>query len=273
MIQADIADYPSVRPIFAGLQYNLAIDSVLGGSTPGRAFADRLPQPEVGLLWDGQAALFLAGEPGDDLGPQALLDLVRGVIVPEARRRGVETLALHYYPLAWEPLIRTVWASLAPVRAARRFYRFDRPKVSWRSELPAGFEIQRLDRSLFNRKDLAHLSLAARQVRSYWPSLEAFEEAGIGYCLLDEMAVHSWCFSRYGYGDELELYAETAPELQGQGDASLAAAACLDFCTASGRIPHWHCWEEDRACLALASRVGFSQPARYPVFRIATSLP
>ena len=63
MQRLDFEDYPRLRALFEGLRFNLVVDSILAGNTPAWAFADSLAAPRVGLLWDRQDGVLLAGDP------------------------------------------------------------------------------------------------------------------------------------------------------------------------------------------------------------------
>jgi len=44
MVPLDRSDYARVRPVFEGLRYNLVVDSVLDGNTPGWVYGSNTPR-------------------------------------------------------------------------------------------------------------------------------------------------------------------------------------------------------------------------------------
>jgi hypothetical protein len=77
MERLDPEDYSRLRPLFAGLRTHLVVDSMIEGNTPAWVFADDPRAPRVGLMWDRQDGLLLAGDPGaaDDLASHIARDL------------------------------------------------------------------------------------------------------------------------------------------------------------------------------------------------------
>jgi tetratricopeptide (TPR) repeat protein len=45
-------EYEIARPIFKGLQYNLAIFSVIEGNTPGSVYVDDVADPKIAFVWE-----------------------------------------------------------------------------------------------------------------------------------------------------------------------------------------------------------------------------
>ena len=45
------------------------------------------------------------------------------------------------------------------------------------------------------------------------------------------------------------------------------SVACVAHCVERGYIPHWHCWEDNLASMAVADKVGFERPERYSTYR------
>ena len=79
------AQYPNVRPVFEALRYNIVVDSVIDGNTPGWVFADDAERPTTAFIWDMQDAMLVAGDPG-----QADVNQALAALIPGAR---LETLA------------------------------------------------------------------------------------------------------------------------------------------------------------------------------------
>lgn len=260
-------DYARVRPLFEGLGYNLVIDSIIDGNTPAWVYCDRPAAPQTALLWNRQDALLIGGYPGSQETNRAASRRLLEKIVPDARDRCIPELALFYTPGAWEAEIDTVLSGLEPVRANRRFYTFDAPRIDWRTDLPPGSEMRRIDENLLADRSLANVEAVAGWVRSFWASVRDFVETGFGFCLLENQAIASWCLSVYASGRRYELGLATVPDYRMRGCATLAAAACLDYCLEWGLAPEWHCWEDNPASISVAEKVGFKNPVTYTVYR------
>lgn len=259
--------YEHVRQLYEGLRFNLVIDSIIDGNTPAWVYADHPDAPQTALMWNRQDALLLGGYPGSPDTNRTLNRRLLTEIIPDARERYVPEMALFFTPGAWDAEVETVLAGLQPAKAARRFYHFGAPQVNWRTELPPGSEMHRIDENLLADRSLANVDSVVGWVRSFWASIRDFTETGFGYCLLVNRSIASWCLTVYASGMQYELGLATVPDYRARGFATLAAAACLDYCVEWDLAPHWHCWEDNPASIAVAEKVGFKSPVTYFVYR------
>ena len=262
--------YPIVRPVVEALRYNIVIDSVIDGNTPGWVFADDAERPTVAFIWDMQDAMLVAGNPDNAEVTLALAALIRGRIVPDARRRGIPFLSLHYDRPAWQPAIeRTVLAGWEPRKVARYYYILENLAWNWRIGMPPGSEMRPITATLLEGEDMENADQVRGWVLSFWQSLEAFEAKGVGYCVVYGETIASWCLSVFVSGRNYELGLATAPDFRGRGLAKRTAAACAEACLGRGLKVHWHCLEENYPSRRVAEKVGFDEEVRYEVYRFS----
>ncbi|MFN8474566.1 MAG: GNAT family N-acetyltransferase [Anaerolineae bacterium] len=263
--------YPIVQPLFEALRYNIVIDSVLDGNTPGWVFADDVDHPTTAFIWDMQDAMLVAGNPNNADVTLALAALIRDEIVPDARRRWIPYLSLHFDRPAWEPVIeRTILAGWQPEKAARRYYTLEHLAWNWRIGMPPDTQMRPITAALLDGNDLVNADQVRGWVLSFWPSVEAFEAKGIGYCVVyGETTIASWCLSVFVSGRNYELGLATAPDYRGRNLAVRTAAACVETCLARGLTVHWHCLEENRPSQRVAEKVGFDETRDYEVYRFS----
>jgi RimJ/RimL family protein N-acetyltransferase len=261
------SEYERVRPVFAGLRYNLVIDSVIDGNTPAWVYADDLRNPRTAWMWNGQDAMLLGGSADNDGFNRALSELITTQVIPDAKRRYIPQLSLHYAPEMWEARIELILKGKAPEKASRRFYTLERLKVDWRARIPSGFEMVRMGQELLGNAPLENIQEVVGWVRSFWRSIPDFIETGFGFCLLHGGTIVSWCLSVYVSGEHYELGLATTQPYRNQGFATLVAAACVEHCVGHRFTPHWHCWDDDIASRTVAEKVGFARPTEYTVYR------
>jgi RimJ/RimL family protein N-acetyltransferase len=260
-------EYGRMRPVFAELRYNLVIDSVIAGNTPAWVYADDARNPQTAWMWNRQDAMLLAGSPDNDIFNRALGELITTQVIPDAKRRCIPQLSLHYTPGTWESKIDLIMKGKAPEKAGRRFYTLERLKVDWRARIPSGFEMARMDQELLENTALQNIQEVVGWVRSFWPSIPDFIETGFGFFLLQDDTVASWCLSVYVSGEHYELGLATAQPHRNRGFATLTAAACIEHCVEHRLTPHWHCWDDNAPSIAVAEKVGFARPMGYTVYR------
>jgi RimJ/RimL family protein N-acetyltransferase len=259
--------YERVRPLFDALRYNLVVDSVIDGNTPAWVLVDDVEHPRTALIWNRQDALLLGNAPPRPSAEGALRYVIAGEVVPDARRRHIPQLALHVDNPAGMRAAERMLADFEPERAVRRFYQPGRLQVDWRAQTPVGYVLRRMDADLLADADLVYANHMVAWIRSFWPSIEAFLETGFGYAALSGSTLASWCLTVYASGREFELGLATVSDHRNRGLATLTAAACVEHSFDCGFTPHWHCWEENRASIAVAEKVGFEDPKRYEVLR------
>lgn len=261
-------EYERVRAVFEGLRYNLVIDSVIDGNTPAWVVVDDVSCPKTALMWNRQDALLLAGHDGDDAFNHAVDELITARVIPDARRRYIPQLSLHYFPQTWEGKVDVILRDKRPEKAQRRCYALDRLKVDWRAQIRPGYEMRRIDEELLASDYLGNVEQVVGWVRSFWRSNHDFEKTGFGFCLVHGATIVSWCLSVYVSGKNYELGLATAPAYRRRGCATLTAAACVEHCTANNLTPHWHCWDDNLPSIAVAEKVGFKKRMDYEVYRL-----
>lgn len=274
MIELSAGNFQRVRPLFNPLGFNLAVDSVLAGNTPGQVFADDPVEPHLGLLWNRQDALFLAVHPGMEIDislVQRLEEVFRRTIIPDARQRYIPHLSLQWFPIEWQNMLQDVLMVWRPEKAYRRLYLYKQIGVDFRHGLLPGYTVERINQRTL-QSDLLNRDQVLGWIESFWASPDIFLERGFGYCVTTNDAITSWCLSVFNYQNRFELGVATAEQFRQLGLASLAVASCLEYCLLNDLIPEWHCWENNIPSIKLAEKVGFEQRLSYPAYQLQTGL-
>ena len=263
-------EYEIARPIFKGLQYNLAIFSVIEGNTPGSVYVDDVADPKTAFVWDKSrdSGFYLEGYERNAGFNAALNRLIVERLYPEARTLpGVLDFTLHYFPETWEDQFGAVLRDTNPMKNWRKFYAFRQLKVDWRSMVPPGFVLRSVDGGLLARTGLRNADRLAHWAQDSWSSVDDFLARGLGFCLVHGDGVASWCMADYASGDRCEIGIHTDERYRRRGFATLTAAATVEH-GISSRMPHvgWHCWGTNLASAATAEKVGFEKALDYPVY-------
>lgn len=266
MIQLDSTQYARARPLFDRLDFNLVVDSILGGHTNGQVYADSVRRPRVALIWNQLDTVLLAGKPDDTAVAHALRWLFHSTLIPGAKERGVPGFVLYTDPTGWVGRLPALIPRLKPQPLPRCAFSYRGPPYAWREALPAGMAVRPLTPALWEDPNVDAAG-AAGWVRSFWPTPADFVRDGLGYAVVDEASgvVASWCLSVYAAGEARELGVETAVAYRGQGLATIAAAATLEACREAGYIPHWHCNADNVPSLCVAEKIGFVPEREYSV--------
>jgi RimJ/RimL family protein N-acetyltransferase len=261
--------FEQVRSLFRDLNYHLAIFSVIEGNSPGRIWADHPRHPQTALVWDkAEGGFYLAGFEGDDGLNQALNDCIRQQIYPAARRLPrMLDFVLNYFPETWEDKLDVVLRDTAPMKHYRQHFTFKQLKVDWKSQLPEGFVMTRVDEALLSGTGLKNIDHVSRWVLGSWQSVDNFMDKGFGFCLLHGAVIASWSVADYVAGKAYEIGIHTDEDYRRRGLATLTVAAAVEHCLARGATEiGWHCWSSNVASAATARKVGFEQTIEHPVY-------
>ena len=263
----EVEEYKTLRPLYQNLRFNLVVDSIIDGTTPAWVFVDQKPEPRSSLMWNKMDALLLAGYADNDAFNRSLGETLIQKIIPDARKRYIPEMSFYCDTNGWEAKLGTILKGRSVHKASRRFYQYDRLKFDWRRQIPFGYEIRRIDESLLESKAFENVDQVVGWVRSFWRSNQDFVKKGVGYCLIKEKTIASWCLSVYVSEANYEFGVATVPEYRRLGLATLVASACVEYCEETELTPHWHCWNDNKGSVAIAERIGFERPKTYHAYK------
>ncbi|WP_179298574.1 GNAT family N-acetyltransferase [Evansella halocellulosilytica] len=98
--------------------------------------------------------------------------------------------------------------------------------------------------------------------------MEQFLKNGVGYCIIENGTIASWCLSTFAVDDQIELAVITEEDFRGKGYAKQVAFACIKYCQEKRKQPLWNCDDENVSSIVVAEGVGFKKSLDYDVFKI-----
>ncbi len=254
----------SIRDLFAGLGHHLALQSVLDGTNPGRAFADDCARPTVALVISTEGS-YLAGEAGNGASIAALAGTVEAL-----RAAGYRSLWLDLDPPSWDAHLPELFAGRPIGRVARRHYVCTTPCEDHGRSVPAGYGVRPLDGALLADPAIRVPAHVHEWIDTNWGSRESFLQLGFAWCALCGPEVVSWCVCDCVSGEACEVGIHTAEAHRRRGlAAATAAAAAEDALRRGHRAVGWHCNEDNLGSWKTAQRAGFVRDTDY-VFRCCT---
>jgi RimJ/RimL family protein N-acetyltransferase len=268
----DSTQYLALWPLFAKLQQNLVVESVLNGFTRGRVYVNDTVNPCLGVLWTEMDAVLLAGEPNEQFFP-LLRHLILNEMIPDAHSRYIPHFTITVDRPAWVQKLPQLLPNNMLVPVSRLAFRLEPPSLDWRALLPADMTLQPINAFLFNQLNLENIAAVEGWARSFWLDIATFVQGGLGFAVLDGTTIASWALSVYAGEGAVELGVETAASHRGRGLATVAAAACLEACARRNWVPHWQCDETNVPSMRLAARLGFVVQRRYTDFRLSFPSP
>lgn len=259
-------EYDRVRPLFQAMDFHLAVNGILEGTTPGRICVDHASQPQAALAWTGHR-FYLAGSGRNSGTGDGLRRFFAETVVPHALQAGGATFMLYYTPDHWKAKIDGILRDNFSIWGLREFYALKELKHNWRSLLPEGYLLRSVDKSLLAEGHLTNLELLTEEMCSERASVEDFLEKSFGVCLLHGDEIVGWCLSEYNSPGRCEVGIATLEPYRCRGLATLTAAALVEQALSRGISQvGWHCWANNVPSVATALKVGFAKVREYPVF-------
>jgi RimJ/RimL family protein N-acetyltransferase len=261
MIRLKPEQYAQALPLFAGMTaWNVYVTAVLHHTSPGRVYVDNLEAPRSGFLVSIDRG-YLVGDPHNGDFNAALRDELEATLLAGDRVNPADPeLVLSLESPDWEPALADILGDWRwpPIWGSNRHYRFDQLKLDWRTTLPAGCTITRLDTALLASQGDRLPQNIADTIRIGWQNEANFLAHGFGFAVRCGDELVSWCLADVTMGDACEIGIETAVPHRHRGLAAAVTAATVEFCQQAGfRHIGWHCETSNQGSIKTAEKVGF----------------
>lgn len=255
-------DNPSAaEELFAGWQETM-IDSCLQGVmgeiyVAGVDAHTACPRSAMAMLGD---FCFLAGEPDAELvsyKPEGCQRDFMIMIPRDSSRRE-----------RWAEVIRQIYGD--KVHPVTR-YAIKKEENIWDAarlrraveELPAGYELQRIDEEIYHRCLEAEWS---RDLVAQYRDYEQYREWGVGVAILRGQELVSGASSYSSYRGGIEIEIDTREDQRRRGLAYICGAGLILECSSRGLYPSWDAQNPQSA--ALAEKLGYHFDHAYTAYEI-----
>ncbi len=259
-------EFERVRPLFQGFDYSLSIHAAIEGNNPGRIFVDNVDRPRTALALTVEGYL-LAGDDGNLETNSALRRLFKeNIFTGEVFVNGDWSVSLAVHPETWEARLPYLIPTHEIERSERYHYLCRTVEFDWRSHVPAGCTVRRVDQALLDDSTIVFPE-ALRDWFDFtemWWTMENFLVKGVSFCVVEGSEVVSWCVSDCAAGDRIDVGIITHPGHRRRGFAAIATAATVEYCLSHGfSAIGWHCNAENIGSWKTAEKVGFERNREY----------
>jgi GNAT superfamily N-acetyltransferase len=255
-------EYKKVEHIFKELAFNIVIKSVINGNTPGEIYVDSAENPKIALVWDMMGELLIEGEDINDKYSMEINKLIIENLKPRAEKGYIPYFDF-YYSNEFEHKLDVLLPQEYCKRIDRNVYKFKALKINWKENIPQDLSMVIIDEKFLQRKNLKYIDNVNGWISSFWYSASDFTSKGIGYCLIKEDIVLSWCLSVFVSGKNFEFGLETVDEFRGKGYGKLTASACMEYCIENNIIPFWQCNKDNIPSNKVSESIGFEKDFQY----------
>jgi RimJ/RimL family protein N-acetyltransferase len=260
--QLDPSEYEIVRPLIVPPHpYHLIIPAVLDGNSPGRVLTNDPHQPTAVFMTSPEGN-FLAGNPHDHAFNTALAAWLQETFFAPGRGE----LVVCFHPAEWESSLAAMVPDRPILKQLRRHYQCRQLTLDWRTTLPVGYTIHRLDEALLTQSGLTIPDHIPSWLQNNWGNVEKGHQNGFGFVAIhQDQTLVSWCLSDCISGNRTEVGIHTLPDHRRLGIAAATVAAAVEYAL-NERDYHdvgWHCAEDNTGSWKTAERVGFTLIGRY----------
>jgi RimJ/RimL family protein N-acetyltransferase len=262
-------EYDRARPLFEGVDYSLSIQAAIAGNNSGRIFVDDVQQPRTAFALTVEG-YFLVGD-DEDLETLGALRrfLSDKIFTGEVFVNGDESMSLAVHPAIWEARLPELIPTHEMEKIERYHYLCRALAFDWRENVPEGYTVRRVDRTLLDDSDVVFPDPLRdwTDFEQMWGSEENFFSKGISYVVLHDGEVVAWCTPDCVAGDRIDVGIITHPAHRRRGLASVAVAATVEDCFKHGfNAVGWHCNARNRGSWKTAEKVGFERICDYAYY-------
>lgn len=257
-----------VQPLIRGVSTYLSLSAIAEGKSRGRIWGNNASDPNTAFVWDLANGFVFVLVASDSKFATSEMNLFLkdelGQIAKEAGYTKLYTILLSKTTEAEiEKLFKGLFVSTQDIY---HFCLQRRSETRLREiDIPNNSQLMRISRSILDKKGTANISEVRRCIRACWPSLNNYLLEGIGFVLLKNGDVASWCSTDYIVSGKCDLYAETFKDYRQKGFGTIVTLACVEECLNQKLEINWHCWQGNLPSIKLAQKIGFSQRPNQPV--------
>jgi RimJ/RimL family protein N-acetyltransferase len=220
--------------------------AVMAGGNAGKILTDDPVHPAWGLVWEADdGTLYCGGRYNREILAEAVAMLRRDGTVALGFRDGDPSIDL--FP--------------PDPDAGAPCFEFDRPigctDLTPYLNLPAGFELRRMDLELLQRSP-NHEDKLKR-----FGDFQRYLETGIAVCILHGAEVVSEAYADIEVEGKREIGIITRSDHRKQGLATIACAHLIRLCEQAGCATYWDCARFNAGSVALAHKLGFQNQRAY----------
>lgn len=248
---------------------HLEVQAVVEGNNPGRIFVDDPAEPHSGLIWQGNLDGFIfIGEPNHETFNQEINEFMDQVIIPEAKKLGLEWFEGLGHHKNWNQTIEKIFSGRKLDSSNQHVFTLSKEQYRRNNEpeISAEYTVKKLTRDMLASSTYQNQEQWANVILNYWTSLDDFFAKGIAYCAVHREQIVSLCYSGFVAGQRHGIGIETLKEHRGQKLAQKIAHVYVQDCLAHHLIPYWDCMEVNVPSNAVAKNLGFTLDFTYQVY-------
>jgi hypothetical protein len=270
-VEIDAPQFLNVDPLQKGVSTYLSLPAIIKGTSSGRIWVDDYTNPCSALVWDlANGFLFVLGKLNGDTDSSELNVFLKKQVLPMAKKAEYTTLCMIVLSEVDEPQLHRLIKDLSwKIKDMYRFCIKDGADINeLDTAIPPAYHLVRINRKMLDNEGITNVEEVRRCIMACWHDIEDYFQDGIGYALLTDDTVVSWCSTDYVSSNVCDLYVETFDSHTHRGFGTVVALACVKECLNQHYEVNWHCWHDNVGSIRIAEKIGFSHKATQRVYSI-----
>lgn len=242
------------------------VRAVIAGNNPGRIFVDNEEVPTSGIVWLGNHdGFFFIGNEKNDPFNREITSFVDKVIVPEARKYGLNWFEAIGNTSNWNKVIETIFKDRQLGSWNQKVFVLNKENFGTDREpqIDKEYKLMQVTEELYYSTTISNIPFLHRKVLEFWNSPEDFFAKGIGYCIIHNDEIVSLCFSSFVVDGIHAIDIETLIAYQGKNLAQHITYHFVKHCIEKDWVPYWDCMEGNKPSVAVAESIGFTNELDY----------
>lgn len=269
MIELNKGEYKIVETIMNDNMDHIEVRSVLSGMNPGWVFVDDKNNLKTALVWSqGIKGFYFIG----DYTNKGFIEEVDTFIQKNIKSR-IEEKGLKYFEFSgdsenWESVFKSIFRNRDLQWAAQLIYKLNDHKWELYKErtLPKDYSLRKIDKELFNDYNIKNIEYLESEIQLWWDSVEKYLSCNLGYCIVKEDEIVSFCMCDYVNENLRPLGIMTKEEHRRKGLCEVETSAYIKECMDRGLRPYWDCMGSNIPSQSLAEKLGLEKVWKYNVF-------
>lgn len=257
MDEIDNSQFSKVNPLLQGVSTYLSLSAIIKGRSSGRIWVNDPLNPGIAFVWDlVNGFLFVLGR--STVYSSEMNLFLKERLLPLAKKSGYTNMYVIILSAFTDEQLNHLFEGLSFKTGNIHHFRLHKNTID-ELTIPPAFQLVRIDGKILESKKITNIKEVKRCITACWRNLENYFQEGIGYALLTNDTVVSWCSTDYVVLSKCELYVETFTPYERKGFGTAVTLACVRECLNQNYEVNWHCWHGNTGSIRIAEKIGFLQ--------------
>lgn len=261
--EIDYCDYYKTSYLLENVKNFPEVRAIINNNNPGKIYVDDEDKPKTALVWNqGMQGFYFIGDDNNDNFLGNIKGYINDRIINKLKSKGINWFEISGVNDRWNKRIEELFRDRGIKYGYQLAYALDNNKSIYKKGLIDGYDIRKLDESIFDVK-VNNLDFVINELELFWGTMNKFLDNGICYYAIEDNKIVSMCYSGFKADKIQTIGIETLKEYRRKNYAYVLACKFIVDCYKRDIIPYWDCSEENIGSKKLAEKLGFEKNGQY----------